>query len=84
MPLHLNIAELNRRLIRTTGEPWTLARIARESDLPTATLYRIARDDADRIDLVTLWRLLSFYRAHGLTVDVSNLIIERNGHMVAA
>lgn len=81
MPLSLNISELNKRLIRHTGEPWTLAKIARESDLPTATVYRIAHADTDRVDLTTLWRLLSFYRAHGLTVDVGDLIVESNGHM---
>lgn len=76
MRLRFDVEQVNKRLIASTAENWTLARIARSAGLPTATMYRISDGSASRVDLATVEKLLAFYRSHGLDVSIADLIVE--------
>lgn len=66
----------NEALIVSTRENWSLARIATESNLPKASIYRIAKGEASRVDLGTIGALVDFYNRYGLNIGPGDLIMK--------
>lgn len=84
MTIVFNLFELKQRLQLQLGEELSWSQIAREADLHRNTVERIANNRTERVDLATIAKLLLFFRARGMEVDVGDLIVESSGKLPGA
>lgn len=73
MEISFDLFRLKQQLQLATGKEFSFSEIARQADLHRNTVERLAANKIDRIDLVTLAKLLLFFRGHGIDINVGDL-----------
>ncbi|MBA3530566.1 MAG: helix-turn-helix domain-containing protein [Ardenticatenales bacterium] len=73
MSVAFNLFVLKQHLQLTLGEEISWSQIAREADLHRNTVERIAHNQTDRIDLVTLAKLVMFFQSKGVEINAGDL-----------
>jgi len=73
MEISFDLFRLKQQLQLATGKEFSFSEIARQADLHRNTVERLAANKVDRIDLVTLAKLLLFFQAHGIDITVGDL-----------
>lgn len=81
MEISFDLFRLKQQLQLETGREFSFSEIARQADLHRNTVERLANNRTDRIDLVTLGKLVLFFRSHGVNIQVGDLfnISEKSG-----
>lgn len=73
MEIGFDLFKLKQQLQLATGREFSISEIARQADLHRNTVERLAANKIDRIDLVTLAKLLLFFRGHGVNITIGDL-----------
>lgn len=73
MEISFDLFRLKQQLQLATGKEFSFSEIARQADLHRNTVERLAANKIDRIDLVTLAKLLLFFRGHGVNIEIGDL-----------
>jgi DNA-binding Xre family transcriptional regulator len=70
-----NLLHLKARLELTTDRAYNWTDIARATGLHQNTLYNMVDNKNRRVDLATLEKLLDFFRAEGLLIEIGDLFV---------
>ncbi len=71
--MRFNLLPLKAKLEITTGRAYDWTDIARATGLHQNTLYHMVGNKNRRVDLGTLEKLLDFFRAEGLLIEIGDL-----------
>ncbi|MBA3531910.1 MAG: helix-turn-helix transcriptional regulator [Ardenticatenales bacterium] len=71
--IRFNLLPLKAKLEIAKGKAYKWGDIARVAGLHSNTLYDIVNNKNRRVDLVTLEKLLDFFRAEGLPIEIGEL-----------
>jgi len=70
-----NLFNLKRELEIKTQEEYTWQRIADISEIHKNTIYNLANNRTQRVDLNVMARLLDFFASQGLPIGINDLFI---------
>lgn len=68
-----NLATLRRQLEIKEGRSISWRELAEEADLSKDTVNRMANNSTTRVDILTLKKLLIYFRAHGMPIGIGDL-----------
>lgn len=71
--MRFNLLPIKHELERLRGKAVSWATIARESGVHANTLSAMLNNNARRIDLETMERLINYFNAQGLSISVADL-----------